>query len=49
MSLGLLARVVSQSGFGAEITEFAEHLASCSQLSVQAMKDIAMAGERPRA
>jgi enoyl-CoA hydratase/carnithine racemase len=40
MSLGLLSRVVTQSGFWAEITEFAERLASRSQLSIQAMKDI---------
>ncbi|MBT2514737.1 enoyl-CoA hydratase/isomerase family protein [Arthrobacter sp. ISL-30] len=40
MALGLLARVVPQGGFWAEITEFAERLASRSQLSIQAMKDI---------
>lgn len=40
MSLGLLARMVPQSGFWAEITDFAERLASRSQLSIQAMKDI---------
>jgi enoyl-CoA hydratase/carnithine racemase len=40
ISLGLLARVVPQSDFWAEITAFAERLASRSQLSIQAMKDI---------
>ena len=40
MSLGLLARVIPQASFWTEITEFAERLASRSQLSIQAMKDI---------
>lgn len=40
LSLGLVARVVPQSGFWQEVTEFAERLASRSQLSIQAMKNI---------
>jgi enoyl-CoA hydratase/carnithine racemase len=40
MGLGLLARVVPQASFWTEITEFAGRLASRSQLSIQAMKDI---------
>lgn len=38
--LGLLARVVPENGFWDEIQEFADRLASRSQLSTQAMKQI---------
>lgn len=40
MSLGLVARVIPQSRFWEEVTAFAERLASRSQLSIQAMKNI---------
>ena len=40
LALGLLARVVHSSDFWAETTEFADRLASGSQLSIQAMKDL---------
>jgi enoyl-CoA hydratase/carnithine racemase len=40
MSLGLLARVIPQASFWTETAAFAERLASRSQLSIQAMKDI---------
>jgi enoyl-CoA hydratase/carnithine racemase len=40
MNLGLLARVIPHAGFWPEITDFAGRLASRSQLSIQAMKDI---------
>jgi len=40
LSLGLLGRVVPQSAFWTEVSEFAERLASRSQLSIQAMKNI---------
>ncbi|MFJ5695589.1 enoyl-CoA hydratase/isomerase family protein [Arthrobacter sp. NPDC093125] len=40
MALGLLARVVPQTSFWTEVTEFAGRMASRSQLSIQAMKDI---------
>ncbi|MFC9353320.1 enoyl-CoA hydratase/isomerase family protein [Arthrobacter sp. NPDC057013] len=40
MSLGLLARVIPHSNFWTETTALAERLASRSQLSIQAMKDI---------
>lgn len=39
-SLGLVARVVPRSGFWQEVAEFARRLASRSQLSIQAMKNI---------
>jgi enoyl-CoA hydratase/carnithine racemase len=38
--LGMLARVVPEDGFWDEIQEFAERLATRSQLSIQAMKQI---------
>lgn len=40
MALGLLARVVPGTDFWNEITSFARRLATRSQLSIQAMKDI---------
>ncbi|NKX55869.1 enoyl-CoA hydratase/isomerase family protein [Arthrobacter mobilis] len=38
--LGLLAKVVPHAGFWAEVTGFAQRLATRSQLSIQAMKEI---------
>lgn len=40
MALGLVARVVPEPAFWNEVTEFAQRLATRSQLSIQAMKDI---------
>ncbi len=40
LSLGLVAKVVPQSEFWAEIDSFAHRMASRSQLSIQAMKDL---------
>src|SRR6185312_6886530 len=40
MALGLLARVVPEAGFWNEVMDFAQRLATRSQLSIQAMKDI---------
>jgi len=40
MALGLLARVVPEAGFWNDVTDFAQRLATRSQLSIQAMKDI---------
>ena len=40
MALGLLARIFPQTEFWTEVTDFAQRLATRSQLSVQAMKEI---------